>query len=686
MYIRSITLTNWKAYKHAAFEFPTPTDKKNIVLIGAQNGYGKTSLFQAILLGIYGEGGFELVTQSPLLGGGKQHSSYSDFIKSVLHKNADPGNKSCSVKITLEDDNNIPVEIYRNWYFTSSGDYLSNDESVEIYEGVERRPVGPPTEAEDRAAWYRDYVARILLPSNLSSFFWFDGEKASIFAEHDMAEQVKMGINGLLGVPIITQLADNLRGYASNRRKAAPDVSDDKIDELEKQLDTLQQRLIEKNDRLGKTDPEITRLKYERDNLTQEIATFGVGSQADTRRQMEKVAHLESEVKLHRSKLENLLANDMALALAGNDLRKSLFAKLESESIRDKWEAGKQQGDSRLDAFLGALDQGMLGVKPNIDDTQRTSVLEIARTAWEKLWFPPPENCASNYLHPYLNESDRVSVRQHLLRLREVSAPLIIDRINSINTDDGELKRLRAEISRLESVAPHIEKKRTRLNVLNSKIGELDQEIGSIKREKQSLEGQINKQKEDLGRLYATRNKAKPISRKIARAMTIEKMIREIVSAAVPSQIEAIANAMTIAYKDIAHKETVEKIDIDDRCTVKLLDVNGNDMRNLDASAGEKQIFTQALISAVSSVSGRAFPTVIDTPLGRLDDQHRMGVLQHLAKQNRQVILLTTDTEVVGEYLDMIESSVQKKYLINYDEETGISSAVDGYFNHGTAT
>ena len=140
---------------------------------------------------------------------------------------------------------------------------------------------------------------------------------------------------------------------------------------------------------------------------------------------------------------------------------------------------------------------------------------------------------------------------------------------------------------------------------------------------------------------------------------------------------------MTQAHHSMAHKkDMVDRIDIDDDCQVRLLNKEGVDLRNYDLSAGEKQIFTQALISAVASVSQRAFPMVIDTPLGRLDVAHRKGVLRHLVQRGHQVILLSTNTEVVGEYLEVIEQNVQKKFLISFERvgDTGESSVREGYF------
>ena len=71
-----------------------------------------------------------------------------------------------------------------------------------------------------------------------------------------------------------------------------------------------------------------------------------------------------------------------------------------------------------------------------------------------------------------------------------------------------------------------------------------------------------------------------------------------------------------------------------------------------------------------------------DTPLGRLDIEHRKGVLNHLVQREHQVILLSTNTEVVGEYLREIAPHVQKKYLIHFERvgDIGQSSVSPGYF------
>ena len=55
MWISRLELTCFKGYSHQVFSFPEPTDERNVVLIGGMNGYGKTSILEALYLCLYGK-------------------------------------------------------------------------------------------------------------------------------------------------------------------------------------------------------------------------------------------------------------------------------------------------------------------------------------------------------------------------------------------------------------------------------------------------------------------------------------------------------------------------------------------------------------------------------------------------------------------------------------------------------
>lgn len=172
-------------------------------------------------------------------------------------------------------------------------------------------------------------------------------------------------------------------------------------------------------------------------------------------------------------------------------------------------------------------------------------------------------------------------------------------------------------------------------------------------------------------------------ARLAARAEKVAEMLEVLCSEALPLQTAAIAEAMTKAIRAMAHKKDLfNRVEIPAGSEVQLLGPDGRNLREMDLSAGEKQIFTQALFAAVTSVSERIFPLVVDTPLGRLDEEHRLGVLRHLAQRKSQVFLISTNTEVVGPYLEAIRSRVAKAYKIENKTEgdVGTSWPVEGYF------
>ncbi len=98
-------------------------------------------------------------------------------------------------------------------------------------------------------------------------------------------------------------------------------------------------------------------------------------------------------------------------------------------------------------------------------------------------------------------------------------------------------------------------------------------------------------------------------------------------------------------------------------------------------SAGERQLLAVAVLWALARASGRKLPTVIDTPLGRLDSSHRKSFVQnYFPNAGEQVILLSTDEEIVGTYHQSLKKHISHQYLIQYDEEKQSSSISSGYF------
>lgn len=78
-----------------------------------------------------------------------------------------------------------------------------------------------------------------------------------------------------------------------------------------------------------------------------------------------------------------------------------------------------------------------------------------------------------------------------------------------------------------------------------------------------------------------------------------------------------------------------------------MFNLNGDALPQERMSVSQKQISAIAVLLALRLVSRRTLPMIVDTPLGRLDSEHRQHLVQRYFPQaSHQVILLSTDTEI----------------------------------------
>ena len=91
-------------------------------------------------------------------------------------------------------------------------------------------------------------------------------------------------------------------------------------------------------------------------------------------------------------------------------------------------------------------------------------------------------------------------------------------------------------------------------------------------------------------------------------------------------------------------------------------------------SAGERQLLAVSILWGLAKASGRPLPSVIDTPLGRLDGTHRSHLVNnYFPYASHQVLLLSTDEEIDDKYYKALKGSVGLEYQIEYDESASSS-------------
>ena len=87
------------------------------------------------------------------------------------------------------------------------------------------------------------------------------------------------------------------------------------------------------------------------------------------------------------------------------------------------------------------------------------------------------------------------------------------------------------------------------------------------------------------------------------------------------------------------------------------------------------------MLWALALCSKKRLPVIIDTPLSRLDTEHRTALIKtYFPKASDQTIILSTDTEIDENYLEMMKDDVGDTYTLVYDDEKKYSTIEKGYF------
>ena len=147
--------------------------------------------------------------------------------------------------------------------------------------------------------------------------------------------------------------------------------------------------------------------------------------------------------------------------------------------------------------------------------------------------------------------------------------------------------------------------------------------------------------------------------------------------------IELLETTITEAFKTLVRKRSLlDRITIDPNTfSLEIHDSSGRIKPASSLSAAERQLLSVAMLWGLARASGRVLPIVIDTPLGRLDGDHRPNIIEeYFPEASHQVVLLSTDTEIDQKLYNRIKGKLSNEYLLEFSDKTKSSSVNQGYF------
>lgn len=174
MIIKELVLHNFGVYASTnRFEFH---GEKPVVLIGGMNGRGKTTFLEAVLLSLYGSNSFAYSES--------KYKTFGQYLKSFVNVSDGTLETYVDLEFTMESE---VYRVHREW----SGSKQRISEIIKVYKDGEYNQF-----LTDNWTMFIENI----LPSGLSNFFFFDGEKIAELAIEDTSTQMKESIKTLLGI------------------------------------------------------------------------------------------------------------------------------------------------------------------------------------------------------------------------------------------------------------------------------------------------------------------------------------------------------------------------------------------------------------------------------------------------------------------------------------------------------
>lgn len=280
--------------------------------------------------------------------------------------------------------------------------------------------------------------------------------------------------------------------------------------------------------------------------------------------------------------------------------------------------------------------------------------------------------------------SDRDHQRlSHWLEMATTEVPETIAMLTDrLETQTLERRRVAEMINRAppdEAIAPLIQ----HLNELNQNYGQVLEQQRVKDGEIKAIEFQQTETERKIVRLREQTVQDQTRSKKVSLASATQHALDDYMAELQLEKLNLLQQTLLSCFTRLLRKEDYIKdlrINPGDYA-ITLIDRDGNAIAKDRLSAGEKEIFAISMLWALTLTSGRQLPFIIDTPLGRLDSDHRGNlVMDFFQNAGDQMVIFSTDTEIDRDYFRTLSPHIARAYHLDYSQHNKQTEITPGYF------
>lgn len=665
MLITRIIAKNFKTYRELDLDL-TVNEEQPIILIGGENGGGKTTLFQAIYYALYGLKVKDFEHFNKLQNAGERAKKEGNstnkieleihFTGKVLHNDY----KYIIKRLYTINAQNSPVEAVT---LNLNGDVFQFGTATPHAERVKK-------EAEVNK------IIKANLPQELSKYFLFDAmEAGNLLKDEYLNRVIKENIENVMGFNKYIQL-----GNATNILTQDYIAQGIEIEEERNQYKNLLEEKKKIEELIVATNTHYERaLSY---SLSQkefyESAKEGKNLQANIKeqiqlveRKIEDILNRETlfieqsekflndiEIQVFIPKLISIIQNEIELILAeksqknNNDFIEPEHITKISEKVIAFLKESKLIESELTEEQKGLLKEYI--IKKSNQDNTKTDYDFIDKndvTNLEQLLGWSSINQFS------IIEQQKESLEKELATLPNLKIQLLDLRKSDVGGGDEIIQSFEANELKIKEFKETIKGFKSDIEKLDTKIKKFDLSDEEVPNPKLELLKKLG-----------------PLFTKVSNALLVNKKSRI---------EEAMKNDLNTTL--VAYENQIDRVELSEdlsNLSFKIYHKAGNEIYLEELNAASKQIIIQVLLKSLHYFGDYNPPVMIDTVMGYLDESSRASLLEnYFPKLSHQTILLSTDSEIRKHIdLEKIENFISKKFTLVRDKENQLTEVVEGYF------
>ena len=645
MIITKLTLHNFGVYAGTnTFEF---NNRKPVVLIGGMNGRGKTTFLEAVLLALYGANSFAYNES--------KYATYGQYLRAYTNQADGSLESYIELEFKLENDTEERYLIRREW----SAKGMRTREKINVRKDGENN-----TFLTENWSMFIENI----LPSGLSNFFFFDGEKIAELAVENTNAQMKASIKSLLGISVLDMLENDISRIITRASKRSGNQMQ------AKELELLRDKKNHAEATLRVTDEKISEIMNSIEDAKKRLEKTKIeysskGGDIVTQRQdlFNQRSILIAQIEQDEEQLISISSGELPLMMV-HELLEQILAQAEKEHDTKLMQFAIEKMHTALHGYIDELQGDFSQVRSFIAYMEEKAVVEGTDIVFDI------SDQSLFQLHALI-EHDLQKAKGRTIYLmsdrNKKKAKLDeIDSYLSVDIDENALAKLYKKIKTIEQEILDYEiSLSTQQNNRSSQNGELMRATSEYNRYVESMLAQLELA-DDADRILKYSHQATTILEEYKVRLQKKK-------------IDVLADTMTKCYKKLANKKNlIEKIKMDP-ITLDFVYLNseGGIVAKESLSAGEKQLMVISLLWALGICSKKKLPVIIDTPLSRLDSNHRISLIKtYFPQASDQTIILSTDSEIDAYYYRVMQENVDDEFTLVYDDEKKCSTIKKGYF------